>query len=376
VPGIRQLAESLCAALAGFEPGRYSGGDCANLAELFATTAKACQTASARAALRAAECGAHRERGSASAAEWLARASGSSAGEAKAALDTVRAVDACPETKDALVAGAVSLAQAGEIAAVPEHEAALLQIARTSSLGALKNEARRLRLEAVDPDELYAGQRAAREVVHWRDRLGLVCFRGALPPDSGIPFVNRLDAETDREWRAAKREQRLETRAAHAADAFVRMLAGRGKGKARSADLVLVVDLRAYQRGHAHPGELNHIVGGGPIPVRVARELAKDAFLKVVLHEGVNIHTVAHFGRYRPAELDTALELGGPPGFDAVNRAESGCDRRFGLQWDHKDPVGNGGPTSAENFQPLCLPHHGDKTERDRKAGRLGKRPP
>ena len=151
------------------------------------------------------------------------------------------------------------------------------------------------------------------------------------------------------------------------------MLDGTGTGKARTADLVIVQDLRAYRRGHAHPGELSHIIGGGPIPVRVARELAKDAFLKVVLHDGVNIHTVAHFGRRRPAELNTALELGGPPDFDGVTCCELGCDRRYGLQWDHIDPVANDGPTSVENLQPLCWPDHHDKTARDRAAGLLGK---
>ena len=229
--------------------------------------------------------------------------------------------------------------------------------------------------QAIDPEELSTQQHAAREFVHWKDDLGMIRIRGALPPSVGVSFVNRLDAETDRACRAAKREHRFESRAAHAADAFVRMLDGTGNGKARTADLVIVQDLRAYRRGHAHPGELSHIIGGGPIPVRVAREVAKDAFLKVVLHDGVNIHTVKHFGRRRPVELNTALELGGPPDFDGVTCCELGCDRRYGLEWDHVDPVANHGPTSAENLTPRCWPHHQDKTARDRAAGLLnGKR--
>jgi hypothetical protein len=44
------------------------------------------------------------------------------------------------------------------------------------------------------------------------------------------------------------------------------------------------------------------------------------------------------------------------------------------LQWDHIDPVANGGLTSYENQQPLCLPDHIEKTERDRKAGLLNRR--
>jgi hypothetical protein len=186
-----------------------------------------------------------------------------------------------------------------------------------------------------------------------------------------VAFVNRLDAETDREWRTAKRAGALEVRAAHAADAFVRMTAGGSTANVKGTDLVIAVDLRAYRRGHTDAGECCRIVGGGPIPVRLARELAKDAFLKVVLHDGVAIHTVAHLGRKRPAQLNTALELGAPPDFDGVHCAKPGCDRTYHLQWDHKDPHANGGATSFENLQPLCFPHHVEKTERDRKAGLL-----
>ena len=133
-------------------------------------------------------------------------------------------------------------------------------------------------------------------------------------------------------------------------------------------------DERAYRRGHAHEGEVCHIIGGGPIPVSVAREIAKDAFLKVVLHDGVEIKQVAHLGRHRPAELETALGLGAPPDFAGVTCCEPGCERRYGLEWDHVDPVANQGPTSFENLAARCYPHHREKTKRDRAAGLLDAR--
>jgi hypothetical protein len=103
--------------------------------------------------------------------------------------------------------------------------------------------------------------------------------------------------------------------------------------------------------------------------------MAKDAFLKVVIHDGVKIHTVKHFGRHIPAELRTALELGSLPDLDGVICSEAGCDRRYGLEWDHDNPVANGGETSYVNLGPKCAPHHWDKTERDRKAGKHRGRP-
>jgi hypothetical protein len=112
VSEVRQLAEGLCGVLVEFEPGRYSGGDCAALAEVLVRTAKACETAGVRAAARAAECGLDRTRGDASAAEWLARVGGSTSGQARSALDTIKKVETCPATRDALFAGEVSLAQA------------------------------------------------------------------------------------------------------------------------------------------------------------------------------------------------------------------------------------------------------------------------
>ncbi len=48
----------------------------------------------------------------ASPAEWLARVGGSSAGAARAGLETVNKLDSSPATRDAVIAGEVSLAQA------------------------------------------------------------------------------------------------------------------------------------------------------------------------------------------------------------------------------------------------------------------------
>jgi hypothetical protein len=265
VPGIRELADALCAALAAFEPGRYSAEDCADLAERLARTGRTCETASARAAATAAKSGAHRDRGHASAAEWLARAAGAPSGRARSALETLEAVEACPDTKDALIAGELSLDQASEIARLPEHEAELLDVARHRSLRALKDEARRLRLESMDPDDLHSRQRERRELRHWvDDELGLVRFAGAFSPEFGKRFANRLDRETDRVWRDARHERRKVTRAQCAADAFERLFSGMSSTKAGTTDLMFVCDLNAWARGHAHPGEVAHIVGGGP----------------------------------------------------------------------------------------------------------------
>jgi uncharacterized protein DUF222/HNH endonuclease len=378
------LAQAFRAALVSFQPELHSGEDCAAVAEELALVEKLSAVIRVDAALRVKECGTHRERGFGDVADWMARATGSTAGSAKAALETAAALESQPEAKAALAAGELSFAQARELvkteAAVPGSTAGLLDVAKTESLRTLKERARDRRVRAIDPEELHARQHAAMSHRTWINALGNVAYAGELSPELGIPFKNVLDAETDRLWLKAYNDakedgdadpKRLD-RAALAAQAFVRMVEnGGGKGKANRADLVIVCDLQAWRRGHAHEGEPCHIIGGGPIPVSLAKELGRDAFLKAVLHTGTELHTIAHFGRRYPAVLRTAFDLGAPPEFDGNVCAAPGCDRTYRLQDDHIDPVANDGVTSYANHQPLYPQDHRSKTERDRKAGLL-----
>jgi len=369
VARLRAIAAQLRDAAAEFEADRWSGADCAVIAEELAATVKACAAAGARAAARAVDC-------NAGDVEWLARTTGSTPSDARTTLSTITAAAACPATNDALATGAVSLGQAREIvraeAAVPGSEVALLEVATTTGMAGLREEARRVVLRARDRDELHREQHASRAVRHWVDELGMVAGNFRLPPESGVPFVNRLDAETDRLRRAARKNGNAEARDAHAADAFVKMTSGTGKGQTSRADVVFVCSLDAYRRGTTEGDELCHVIGAGPVPVSVVREaVANDAFVKAVVTDGVKIELVKHFGRRMPVELRTALELGPPTTLDGAVCANDGCDRRHELEMDHDDPVANGGMTSYENIKLRCKPDHWAKTERDRKAGIL-----
>jgi Domain of unknown function (DUF222) len=366
---VAKLCAQLRAALVELEPGTYTSAHGAALAEELATTEKVCSVAKARMAARAASCGEHRRRGFADASDWLASATGATTSEARRELDAAREVEHCPDTREALIAGDVSLAQAGEIARtaaeVPGCEQELLSLACGESLGKLREAARTRRAEAIPPEELYARQHEARELRHWRDDLGNVCGGFALTPEVGVPLVDRIDAETERMRRAARTANRTEPREALAADAFVAVVNGTVRSGAGAPALNIVIDWPALARDHAHPHERAHIVGGGPIPPWVARELLGNAFVKAVVTDGVEVLQVRHFGRRISAELRTALELGPPPGFAGVTCAELGCDRRHHLEWDHRQPVAAGGFTSLANLQPLCYQHHRETTARD-----------
>lgn len=375
---VLSAAAALCQVLADFDPQLMSGSDCASVAELLATTEKACAGARLLAARRAVETSAHRRRGYNEGAAWLARHTGSTQNQARQALETAKDLENCPRTKAALVSGDVSIAQAEEITKAekqtPGAEEQLLPVARKGDLSKLRDEAREHRAMGTEVHELHRAQHRARYFRHWRDQLGMVCFTGALPPETGTSFVHRLESRAERIHRQTKTEDSEPERfEAHAADALIEMTSTDGARRGGRAELVIVCDLFAWRRDHLHEGEVCHILDGGPIPVAVARELAKDAFLKAALHDGVAIHTVKHFGRHQPAELRTALDLGPVPAFSGAQCAD--CGSRFGLEYDHVDPVANGGRTEYSNLKARCWRDHHDKTERDRKAGLLSRKP-
>jgi HAMP domain-containing protein len=364
------------ARLAGIEPALLPPGECAAIVHEIAGLGKACSAVGARLAARAAEGGAHRELGFLEAADWLASEQGTSSTTAKRELEAAAAIDPLSDTRDAVARGELSLEQGQEIAktevAVPGSERALLDLARTVPLRRLRDTARQTRLRAQDVEALALRQRRLRRFRHWTDDDGMIRFAGALTPQVGVPFLSRVDAETERLRVAARRESAEEDWEAHAVDAVASLVMGRGRGTRATADVVFVCDVTAYRAGG--PG---HVVGGGPVPNSVVRDaVAGDAFLKVAFHDGVEVQRVKHFGRHVPAELRTALELGPPPAFDGV-RCACGCGKRYKLQRDHIDPVANGGSTSLANLQTLTAREHGEKTRQDRRAGLLsGKRPP
>jgi hypothetical protein len=370
-------AQAFLAAASGFDPAGAPASDLGRVADLSARVEKAASGVRVLAAARAVERGAHKDEGVADPVAWVARQAGTTGAQARSALELARSLEDHPRTKAALLSGSVSVAQAKEVAQATAEalgeEDELLGLAAGRDLSALREETRNRRLSRAEPEDLHRRQLAARRFRHWNDGLGMICFEGALPPEKGIPFVARIEREAARLRARAKRDGCQEPFERHAADALFGLLAGEGKAASPPrSDLVIVCDLFAWRRGHAHDTEPCHLIGGGPIPVSLAKELSSDAFLKAVLHDGVDIQKVSHHGRRYTAHLRTALDLGPVPALSG--RACVDCGRRYGLEHDHCDPVAHTGPTSLHNVKPRCYPCHQEKTERDRKAGLLGKR--
>ncbi|MGI8938864.1 MAG: hypothetical protein ACR2JF_11760, partial [Iamia sp.] len=74
------------------------------------------------------------------------------------------------------------------------------------------------------------------------------------------------------------------------------------------AQISFHLDVAAWLRGHPQDDETCEVTGLGPMPITLARALANDAVLKLVLRDGADITTITSNRRHIPAALRTALE--------------------------------------------------------------------
>jgi hypothetical protein len=312
----------------------------------------------------------------------LARTTGTSVGEAKATIETGKVLDEAPELRSALRQGEVSLPQAAEIAkaaaVVPAATTQLLAVAKENSFQVLREQVRKTKLEAEQHRGLAQRQREARSARSHTDDLGMVNIHMRLEPHVGTPIVARAEAEAQRLAKAAKRElaegQNPEPFERYLADAYARLLAGSGNGRARRPELVVLVSHGVAKRGwkDVGEGEVCKIPGVGPVAPAVAKTIAKDAFLSGVFYDGNDLRHFKRWSRTIPVEVQVALELGEPPEFDGVACVD--CGRRFRPEFDHVEPYVACRSTSLPNMNTRCKSCHKVKGDEDRRAGKL--RPP
>jgi hypothetical protein len=276
--------------------------------------------------------------------------------------------------------GDISLEQATEIARAeevrPGSASELLRTAETESFQALREKARKTVLEAEQKRGLGERQREARGARSYLDVLGMMNIHLRLQPHVGVPIVHRAEAEAARLAKAAKKEGTKEPFERFLADAYAKLLAGSGKGRAKRPELVVLVSHEVVKRGwkDVRDGEVCKIPGFGPVAPEDAKEIAKDAFLNGVFNDGTDLRHFKRWTRHIPVEVQVALELGDPPGFDGVACID--CGKRFGMEFDHFEPRNNMGPTCTGNLEPRFWPCHQEKTKRDRAAGKLTPRKP
>jgi hypothetical protein len=244
-------------------------------------------------------------------------------------------------------------------------------VAQSESFHVLKDRARKAKLEAEQHRDLARRQHTARRARSHSDELGMVHVHMELEPHLGAPLVARAEAEAQRLARKAKAAGMREPFERHLADAYAALMSGSGKGRAKRPELVVLVSYEVARRGwkDVRQGELCKIPGLGPVAPQVAKAIASDAFLNGVFYDGVDLRHFKRWSRDPSVELRVALELGAPPDFDGVVCVD--CGNRFRTEFDHVQPRVAGGPGSTGNLKPRCWSCHQEKTERDRKGGKL-----
>jgi len=339
------------------------------LVERFAHIERMSAAGKAMAAGRVADSGAWRKEGDRSAAQWVARTTKTSVGQAVGMLQTASQVAELASTDEAFRAGKLTQAQAQEITLAassdPSAEQELLESAKKESVSGLKEHCARVRAAALGSEaERHESIHRRRRLRNWTDHDGAFRLDALLTPESGGMLLAALKPLTESISKEAKKQGRNESQEAYAADALV-TLAEHGNcddqksSSGPKAMVQVLIDHTALARSYLVPGERSEIAGVGPIAVAAAKSLMSDSILSAVVTNGVDVTAVSHLGRTIPAHLRTAL----------VARDQTcvvpGCDVRWPLQIDHIVGVGDKGLTCLSNLCRLCLWHHYLKTFRD-----------
>ncbi|MFO7590771.1 MAG: hypothetical protein R6X23_07715, partial [Acidimicrobiia bacterium] len=352
-----EIADDLHHAVQALEPARLGGSDAARLTTAAARIEKLAATAKATLAARAAETNAWRGGRAASPEQWLAEASGCSQGQAREALVTAKRVQTLPETRDRLLDGRLSIAQAAQVAAGaavdPSAESHLLKTASRSGMRGLRAEKERVVAAATDQEA------AARRAHH--DRHLRVWSQGAAthgsfsgPSAAVADLLDALEPLTRKRFEAARSAERRDSHDAVRFDALCDLAhAGGSAGAASPKHVARVrVDLPALLRGASEPGEICEIPGVGPVPVSHARQVLSHGLLQLVITDGVDVQTVVSTTRHVPAPLKIAIAER-----DRTCKIR-GCDRDRNLHRHHTEAFVRSGRTTYSELGNLCTRHH------------------
>lgn len=367
--GILADLESFVASL---QPAAYLGHDAQQLVQQLSKAEKLCGNARILMSQRITREVAERD-GKTSPTEWMAGASGESAGRSRRDLETGKRLENQPHLEEALRSGDISPTQAAILAeagaADPEAAADLLSEAPSVSINELKDRARRIIAAKTAEEDAIARELRIRSRRHLRFSVsdeGSLLLRGELPAAEGAAVRNLLETRKDQIFREArsKAEPEWEAAEAYLADALVSVCQqsaelpdGRyATPRVPKAEIVLHVDVEALRRGELESGESCVIEGVGPVPLATVEYLFGRSLATVIVEKGRDVLSITRAGRYYTPDLDRALRIR-----DQVC-AVPGCGQRQGLERDHIVEVCANGQTELENLVLLCRRHHLLKT--------------
>ncbi len=368
---LERITESLGSLVRGLDPGAFAVADGVRLVEIGTQIERLGSAVRMAGAGMVARAGTWEGQGDRTAAQWLARKSGTSMSDAIGTVKAAEQLASLPATAAAMRRGELSAEQAKEIAGAaivnPAAEQQLLAHAQVASVNELRDEARRVRA-AADPDteataRMIHAARSAR-VHRESDSTWVLTARGTAA--AGAQIIDGLDHRADQLFREAYREGRREPRDAYVFDALVELCTEGGAPEGRSplpkganAKVLARVDWPALVRGHTIEGETCEIVGVGPVPVSVVRELSKDAFVAAILTNGTDICSVTHLGRKH-----TALQVSALQWRDRAECARLGCNKTVRLEKDHRADWADTHVTEVDQSDLYCHDDHKLKSEK------------
>jgi hypothetical protein len=326
---------------------------------------RAAHALKAAAAARVAQSGAWSGGGDRTAAEWLARTTGTTASDASATIATGQRMEDLPETRAAARGGRLSPAQARAVAdaasADPSAEARLLDQAAKASVGELVDACRRTKA-AADPDSEATHRRihAARRVRCWTDTEGTAHLKATGTPESIARIRAAIDHRADQIFRKRRAEGQRESSDAYRFDALEELTTSGTTAsplpQGADAKIIVRVDHAALVRGRIEGDEVCEIAGVGPVAVSVVRSWMHDAFVAALLTKGTDIRSVVHLGRRFTALQRTAQEWRDP------ECCVLGCHRSGRLERDHRDDWADTHETRLDSSDRYCSIHHRQKT--------------
>ena len=316
------------------------------------------------------ESGAWKRNGGKSPEDDVARKTGTSARAARRKLETSKRLQKRPKTDEAVRNGELSDEQADEVAAgadaSPDDEDRLLASARTDRLHELRRKAAEARAKAdKDREARRQRQRKMRCVRRFKDSEGMQNLLLKLPDEDMAEVDAALQRHVDKAFADARDAGRFERWEQYAADVVRDLLTGRAQGPTRRSNqavrpdkkVIATIDVQALNRGHVEPGETCHIAGVGAVSVSAVRSLLADAFLAVVIKDGVDVRNVTHLGRQATAYQRTALEARGC-------RCER-CGSAHLLDIEHNEGWTLTHETKLDDLSLACRHCHDIKTRND-----------
>jgi hypothetical protein len=354
---VRSVRQSLEELARDFEPGRLSGEQAVEMVEELSGIRRLIDGVSAKSAKRVDETRADKRTSDRDAAALCARVAGTTVREARRAIETAEKLETLRATDAAVRAGALSARQAAMIVDAatinPEAEDDLLA---TTPQGLMRLKEACIAARAVIEDGAKRAERqhAGRFFRTWSNDDGMLEGRFRVTPEVGGRLTQVINAETQRTFLSRHRDGVREPHDRCAADAFVALVLGTTENaKGANTTVHVVIDHAALVRGDTGDGETCEIPGVGPVAVGWVRDLLGSAFVTAVVKKGRDITTVAHLGRSIPAELQTAMIVGG-----RECEVENCCARGY-LERDHSEvDYAKGGPTAYWNLAWLCYLHH------------------